>query len=223
MTHNQIDFQNLKESQRHNLEMERQGRDVLSESSRHNQAIELETNRSNLINESIKRGSLSETIRSNQAKENLQHESNILNYNVGMYNARENARHNLASESETTAHNRISEMEVNRSNTAKEDETSRHNLAVETEDQRHAMVSEQQTVARDLLNYSIGSQNAMANTINANVNRYLAPSQKWRNIGNAANDITGAFHNNVKMVSDLVGIIPKAIGVSRLLIPTGGR
>nr|AVD54023.1 ORF1 [Macaque picobirnavirus 1] len=73
MTHNQIDYQNLKETERHNLAYE-------IELNRHNVATEIETNRHNVVGEV-------ETNRHNVATEGLMHESNMVSYSVGMANA----------------------------------------------------------------------------------------------------------------------------------------
>lgn len=73
MTHNQIDYQNLKETERHNLAYE-------LELNRHNVATEIETNRHNVVGEV-------ETNRHNIATEGLMHESNMVSYSVGMANA----------------------------------------------------------------------------------------------------------------------------------------
>lgn len=201
MTHNQIDFQTLKENQRHNQEMERQGRGVLSETARHNQAFEQETNRSNLVNENVRKASLAEThrsnlvneaikgasleetSRSNLAQESLKHEANVLNYSVGMSNVGESVRHNKAAEFETN----------------------RHNVGVEN-----------LTSSKNMLDYEVGRTNASANTrnaesnaINASVNQDLVPSQKAKNWGSAVNSFSNAINTGVKTVIDVFSLAPQ--------------
>lgn len=201
MTHNQIDFQTLKENQRHNLEMESQGRNTLSETARHNQVFERETNRSNLVNEAlkeanlqetqrtnlanelIKRSGLAETSRANRVQESLKRKADVLNYTVGMSSVTENTRHNKSVE----------------------DETIRHNVEAEN-----------QTAFRNVQDYEIGKTNAAANTsnaksnaINASVNQDLAPSRKAQNWGSAINSISNAVNRGVKTISDVFDLVPK--------------
>lgn len=62
MTHNQINYWNLKETERHNVVGE-------NETARHNLAVEGETNRHNVATEGIDLGKLNESIRHNKMSE----------------------------------------------------------------------------------------------------------------------------------------------------------
>lgn len=95
MTSNQIEYAKYKESQRANLEKERQGRDTIEESRRSNLAKESLQADSNFITSSHYSNLDSENARHNQAVEeenhrtNLENEairraSNAVNYTVGM-------------------------------------------------------------------------------------------------------------------------------------------
>lgn len=83
MTQNQVAYYGARETQRHNLETERQGRDTIKETSRHNQATE-----------GIESGKLSETSRHNVASEGIQSRANALGY----AQLAETARHNKSIE-----------------------------------------------------------------------------------------------------------------------------
>lgn len=96
MTHNQIEYWKLRETQRSNRVNE-------GETKRHNIAGEAETNRSNIAHEVISAGTLAENTRHNKASEN------------------ENFRHNAATENETTRSNRAREYETWRSNVVREE------------------------------------------------------------------------------------------------------
>lgn len=113
MTHNQIEYANLKESKRHNIvgevetnrhnvvteyetarhnvETERIGWANLSETQRHNKAEEVETNRYHLANEAIDRSRLNETSRHNVATERIDSYRAIHEVAIGYQNAATNA------------------------------------------------------------------------------------------------------------------------------------
>lgn len=121
MTRNQIEYWKLQETQRSNLEYERQGREQLAETKRSNLARETETNRSNLARETeTHRANLMheyqvdlqrrqdayftlrnqiETNRSNLAQEKIakqrndeQHRTNVANENIRLIQALTNQR-----------------------------------------------------------------------------------------------------------------------------------
>lgn len=82
MTQNQIAYQKHLEDRRHNVELEKQGRDTIAfnashlgrmdaESQRHNYATELEAARHNYASEGLTSGSLAESIRHNAIMEGL--------------------------------------------------------------------------------------------------------------------------------------------------------
>lgn len=198
MTHNQIDFQSLKETMRHNKEMESQGAQSLAETARHNLAYEQETNRANLVNEG-------ETARSNLANEMLRHESSILNYNASMAATSESIRHNTAVERETK-----------RANKKKEFIDYTHNTNVEKETNRHNVRNENAQVFSNITSYETGKKSANANLINAEVNRWKAPSEALRNAGSAFNSMSNASLNQVKSLREAVGMATDLVRTSKI-------
>lgn len=205
MTHNQIDYQSLQETKRHNLEMESQGARGLAETARHNLAYEQETNRSNLINESIRQSAQAESERSNRANENLKHEANILNYTVGMAGVSESIRHNTASENETK-----------RSNKRKEFIDYSHNTAVEKESNRHNVESENSQTFSNITSFETGKRNANANLINAEVNRWKAPTESFRNYSSGVNSLSTASMNQVKALREAVGAFTDVVKITKI-------
>ena len=113
MTHNQIEYAKLKEDKRHNQEAELNARNVLTETNRHNLALE-----------------------------GLQKDANAINANHYAAMDAENARHNAAVESETNRHNIEQESiqttqnaltaQLNAIKAAELSEASRHNVVSET-------------------------------------------------------------------------------------------
>lgn len=107
------------ESNRHNLETERQGRDVIAETGRHNLETErqgrdiiAETGRHNRATEGIDLGKLNETIRHNVVTEGQ--EDRRIDLSMGQLS--EQQRHNLVSEGQTAQDitNRKEQTEINR-------------------------------------------------------------------------------------------------------------
>lgn len=98
MTQNQIRYQELKETTRHNQEMEAQGRSGLQETGRHNVATEKETSRHNVVTEreTTRHNVITEveTNRHNRVTEDLGYE----NLKLGYSNLAETSRHNQATE-----------------------------------------------------------------------------------------------------------------------------
>lgn len=144
MTNNQINYWNLKETNRSNLEKERQGRDVIAETGRHNRATEAidlgkleETQRHNRVTESQTDRSLSETERSNKVREQLagleyaekvrsnqaQEALRGVDLNINRDKVDEEIRHNLAYE-------RLQSTDLNIKD-ASQKENARHNVASE--------------------------------------------------------------------------------------------
>lgn len=188
MTHNQIDYQSLKETMRHNKEMESQGAQSLAETARHNLAYEQETNRANLVNEG-------ERSRTNLANEVLKHESNILNYNASMAATYEGIRHNTAVERETK-----------RANQKKEFIDYTHNTNVEKETKRHNVSNENSQTFSNITSYETGKKSANANLINAEVSKWKAPSEALRNAGSALNSVSNATLNQVKSLKEAISV-----------------
>lgn len=154
MTHNQIDYLNLKEKSRNNRAIEYEtnrtnlvnerlkaeaniiNKESLSENvrhniatetenSRHNQAVELETKRSNQAGEQIKRSEISENQRSHRANES-----------ISQSKLREESRHNVAVERETNRSNMYDESIRNYANAIQAKATAeqgRHNLIAESQ------------------------------------------------------------------------------------------
>lgn len=205
MTHNQIDYQSLQETKRHNLEMESQGAQGLAETARHNQAYEQETNRSNLVNESIRSQSQAETERSNRAQEWLKHESNILNYSA-----------NIAGVQESSRHNQATEMETNRSNLMKERIDSTHYSNVEKETNRHNVETENAQAFANITGYETSKKSANANLINAEVNRWKAPFTAARDAGSALNSLSNASLNQVRTIKEAVSVGADLIRASKI-------
>lgn len=205
MTHNQIDYQNLKETMRHNKELEAQGAQTLAETARHNQAYEQETNRSNLVNEAIRSATQAEEARSNRASEALKHESNVLNYSA-----------NIQGIAETSRHNRAYEAETKRSNQKREYIDYTHNKNVETESKRHNVASENAQTFSNITNYETSKKSANANLINAEVNRWKAPSEKYRNFTSGINNLSTASHNQVKSLREATGTFTDIVKIGSL-------
>lgn len=113
MTHNQIEYAKLKEDRRHNQETELNARNVLTETNRHNLALE-----------------------------GLQKDANAINSNHYAAMDAENARHNAAVESETNRHNIEQESiqaaqneltrQLNAIRASELAEAKRHNIVSET-------------------------------------------------------------------------------------------
>lgn len=198
MTHNQIDYQSLKETMRHNREMESQGAQSLAETTRHNRAYEQETNRANLVNES-------ERSRSNLANEMLKHESNILNYNASMAATYESIRHNTAVERETK-----------RANQRREFIDHTHNTNVERETKRHNVSNENAQTFSNITSYETSNKSAVANLINADVASKKAPSEALRNIGSAVNSLSNASLNQVKSLREVFGTMTDLVRIGKI-------
>lgn len=205
MTHNQIDYQNLKETMRHNKELEAQGAQTLAETARHNLAFEQETNRSNLVNEAIKSASQEESARSNRANEELKHESNVLNYSANIKGIAENSRHNRAYEAETK-----------RSNQKREYIDYTHNKNVEAENKRHNVETENAQTFSNITSFETNKKSANANLINAEVNRWKAPSEKYRNFTSGINNLSNASHTQVKALREATGIFTDIVKIGSL-------
>lgn len=92
MTHNQIEYWNLQETQRHNLAGE-------GETKRHNVAGETETNRHNVATETVEIGKLNETVRHNTVTERESERHNRESENIGYGQLNESIRHNTVTES----------------------------------------------------------------------------------------------------------------------------
>ena len=195
MTHNQIDYQSLKETQRHNLEMESQGAKALSETARHNLAYEQETNRANLVGETLRASAQRESERSNAANESLKHEANVLNYTATLKGIAETSRHNKAYEQETS-----------RANKRKEYIDYTHNKNVESETKRHNVQNENAQTFSNITSYETGRKSANANLINAEVNRWKAPSEKYKNVTGGINNLSNASYNQVKSLHEATGV-----------------
>lgn len=141
MTQNQIKYLELQESKRSNLEKERQGRETISESQRHNRSVEGETNRHNLITENQYMLSLVETSRSNRANEDIARERNSISREANLINDRHYTRSDANAAYATYVqdqHYQRSDAETARSNRAKESELNRHNLRSELIDAQNA-------------------------------------------------------------------------------------
>lgn len=91
MTHNQIEYWNLQETQRHNLAGE-------GETKRHNVAGETETNRHNVATETVEIGKLNETVRHNTVTERESERHNRESENIGYGQLNESIRHNTVTE-----------------------------------------------------------------------------------------------------------------------------
>lgn len=91
MTHNQIDYANYKESQRHNLAGE-------AEMTRHNVVTEYETARHNVETEHLGWATLSETKRHNVADETEIHRYHVATEQIDRNRLAETVRHNTATE-----------------------------------------------------------------------------------------------------------------------------
>lgn len=117
MTHNQIDYWNLRETQGHNRAMER------------------ETYRSNKAKEHLSMKEQRETHRANVAKEHLSmseqretHRANVAREGFNLSSLAETSRHNLASESLTGTDLNIKSGQLS--------ESTRHNQATELTEQK---------------------------------------------------------------------------------------
>lgn len=142
MTTMGLQYLNLQETQRANLEKERQGRDTITETARHNVANEEVA----LGNLEVSRGTLDESVRSNKAREYETNRSNV---------AKEFEMHrsNVARENETHRSNVVDEHERNRSNVARETETHRSNVVNETEQNRANTTKEAENNRANTLKY----------------------------------------------------------------------
>lgn len=112
MTHNQIEYAKLKEDRRHNQETELNARNVLSETNRHNLAVE-----------------------------GLQKEANVINSNHFAAMDTENARHNAAMEQETNRHN-IEQESIQQAQNALTAQLNSIRAKEQAENARHNIVSE---------------------------------------------------------------------------------
>lgn len=165
MTHNQIDFRNAKETERHNRAMEELTGQSQSETVRHNLAVENETNRANLAGEMLKSSANAETNRSNLAREALTHEANVLNYSLGQ----QQVQLGYGQLSESTRHNKNAE----KLGYFNYQETNRHNVEQESTNALNALTNISDSTSR--------KKQAEASIINAGTNRELVPSQKFSN------------------------------------------
>lgn len=150
MTHNQIEYQKLQEDTRHNLAVE-------TETNRNNVAVLGETNRHNVITEN-------ETGRHNVVTEKETNRHNVVNEDQGYRTIAENIRHNLADEGIRSEYNQI---------------TGQHYV------NQDAAAFERNAITRSLgyanvnLGYAqnaVAARNAVTNERNAETNAYIASS-----------------------------------------------
>ena len=173
VTHNQIDFRNAKETERHNRAMEELTGQSQGETVRHNLAMESETNRANLASEALKSSVNTETNRANLARESLTHESNVLNYSVGQ----QQIGLGYKQLNESTRHNKNAE----KLGYFNYQETNRHNVEQESTNALNALTNVSDSTSR--------KKQAQAAIINAGVNQDLAPSQKFGNYSKPLGDL----------------------------------
>lgn len=110
MTGLQIEYAKHLEQARHNAELERQGRDTISETVRSNQAREGETHRANLAQESLK-GELNDITDRHYLRgdtENKRH--SLVTESLDLGKLYEQSRHNLASENAQNVSNALTGM-----------------------------------------------------------------------------------------------------------------
>lgn len=199
MTHNQIDYWNLKETERHNVVSEK-------ETNRHNVVTEVETNRHNVATENIDLSKLGETKRHNIATEGIAQG----NLNLGY--------HQLA---ETTRHNQASEALSNRDLSIKADtlmETGRHNLISESISQQHedayvqqaqaeaALKDIQKTWSGLLSSTNVQLNDAQKDKINADIDKVRAEISYMphQNVQGYWNSVNGTLNGIAHMVNALI-------------------
>lgn len=185
MTHNQIDFRNSVENERHNREMERLTGENQAELARHNMASEAETNRANLASEQIRSSANTETARSNLANEEIRTQTNAINYAIGGMNY----QLGIGNLSELGRHNAANEKETNRVNTlrVKQDylnylESSRHNVETESTNALNAITN--------VSNAAYNKKRAEASMKDAETRADIAGSEKFKNYTSGITNVT---------------------------------
>lgn len=201
MTHNQINYWNLKETSRHNVVSEK-------ETNRHNVTTEVETERHNRAGEFIDLGKLNESIRHNKATEGIESgklaettRHNQASETIDLGKLNESVRHNMASEQLSQSNIDLGYANVGLgyanvglgySNLA---ELGRHNITLEDLEQQR--VSSTQMVNSANADYTRlkGEWEALLNNSQLNINK--ATERKI----NAQVDEIGANINNLQASS----------------------
>nr|AVX53588.1 putative ORF1 [Marmot picobirnavirus] len=162
MTTIQIDYLRNKETGRHNVAMESQAKNELTETKRHNKTVETESGRHNRATESQAKNELKETTRHNKTteKETTRHNKRTEKQTDKVI--KETKRHNVKTEKQTDK--RISEEK-------------RHNRRSEGIDAQKAQAARTQAAA--------ATRNAQTQAIKAEaevaLNRTKADAQQWIN------------------------------------------
>lgn len=196
MTHNQIDFQNYKETVRHNqvTEQETTRHNVAyeSETNRHNVATEGETNRHNVVSEFHE----SQQIAINDASQREQARHNQEMENIGYVNAASGALQAKAS---------LSQAGASWANAA----TNFQNAKTKAYEAETGRLSQQETRRQNLRQNKIDKAKLRNETRSTSSKIKTDTSQRFSNY---VNSITGGYRNIQQGNSSLVNSLTNMIG-----------
>lgn len=185
MTHNQIDFQNYKETVRHNLASEQ-------ETTRHNVAYESETNRHNVVSENQE----SQQIAINDASQREQARHNQEMENVGYINAASGALQAQASLSQAGA-------------SWKQAQVSQQNANTKSYEAETGRLAQQETKRNNLRVNKIEKGKLRNETRSTSSKIKTDTSQRFSNY---VNSVTGGYRNVQQGNSSLINSLSNMIG-----------
>lgn len=203
MTHNQIDFQNYKETVRHNLVSEQEtGRHNVAyeaETQRHNLATEGETNRHNIVSEQQE----SQQIAINDAQQREQVRHNTEMENIGYYNAASGALQASASLSQAGAS--WEQARVARTNAS----INQQNADTKKFEANTGRLSQQETSRNNLRQNKI-ERSKVRNDIRETESKIKV--NRSQSFSNYVNSITGGYRNVQQGNSSLINAVSNMIG-----------